>query len=203
MKRGLAVLALFCIVVGLTACTPQGAENASGSPVPVSTQGGAATPPAYLDRVDSNGLIDGKNLAQLTGEMIFACMQEAGWSNLILDADGSISGHVPVEQSAKYDADQAACQAKAAKAYPPAPMSERAIRERYALEVQTRECLIGQGYDISEPPSEQTWVEQFSNSSKGLWLPYWEIFIQSKLNAGAVAALKVKCPDPGERFYRQ
>jgi hypothetical protein len=108
-----------------------------------------------------------------------------------------------VEQSAKYDADQAACQAKAAKAYPPAPMSERAIRERYALEVQTRECLIGQGYDISEPPSEQTWVEQFSNSSKGLWLPYWEIFTQSKLNAGAVAALKVKCPDPGERFYRQ
>jgi hypothetical protein len=190
-------------MVGLTGCAAQGPGRAGEPSSPTASGSVAATPPAYLDRVDSNGLIDGKNLAQLTGEMIFACMQEAGWSNLVLDADGSISGHVPVEQSAKYDADQAACQAKAAKAYPPAPMSDRAIRERYALEVQTRECLIGQGYDISEPPSEQTWVEQFSNSSKGLWLPYWEIFTQSKLNAGAVAALKVKCPDPGERFYRQ
>lgn len=203
MKRYLAAFALVCIVVGLTACTRLGSENASESPTPVSTQQVAATPPAYLDKVDSNGLIDGKTLSQLTGELIFTCMRDAGWNNLVLGADGSVGGHVPPDQSAKYDADQSSCQAKALKAYPPVQMSDRAIRERYALELKTRECLIGQGYDISEPPSEQTWVEQFRDSAKGLWLPYWEVFNQSKLGPAAVAALQVKCPDPANRFYRQ
>jgi hypothetical protein len=196
-QYSLALLGVLCVLDLLTGCTPQGPEGAS-QPSP-----SALHPPAYLDKIDSEGLIAGKTPMQLMGDLTFNCMQDAGWTNLVQDADGSFSGHVPPEQSDKYASDQAECQATVEKAYPTVQMSDRAIRERYALEVETRQCLIEHGFVISEPPSEQTWVEQFVNGGTGLWLPYWEVFNQSTTTAKDEAALKLDCPDPGDRFYRQ
>lgn len=79
-------------------------------------------------------------------------------------------------------------------------MSEEGNRERFAREVETRNCLIKQGYEISEPPSEQAWLEQINAGADGVWLPYWEV-LNTGITKTEEAALKEICPDPADRFY--
>lgn len=163
----------------------------------------AETTPTQVREPDANGLFDGKTRAQASGEMRFKCMQDAGWTQLVLDPDGSISGHVPIEQNDKYYEDEAACVAEMEKVYPLVPMSDRAIRERYGDELKTRECLIAQGYDISEPPSEQAYVEWFTGITDDLWDPYWEVISETNTSEADLVALKQKCPDPAARHYAE
>lgn len=190
-SRFVAIVAL-CSLGVLTSC----AQGSTQTPA-------EQTPSSYTDNVGPDGLINGKTISELSGEVAFECMQDLGWTSLVLGADG-FSGNVPEEQGARYDSDLVVCFAEAEAAYPPVPMSERAIRERYALEVEARFCLIELGYAISEPPSEQAWVEQF-NGGEGelLWLPYAEVFAQANITQSEEAELKTACPDPASRVYSE
>lgn len=193
---GLAVILLST----LAACAPSGGQ-AGATSVATASESSTGAVPAYLAEVDSNGLIDGRTPAQIGGDVAFACMQDKGWSNLVLDPDGSFGGDVPPEQSAKYDGDLEGCFAEAADQYPTVAMSDRAIRERFALEVATRSCLMAKGYQIDEPPSQDTWVSQFATASADIWLPYAQVYARNSIGQTAQAALKVACPDPADRFY--
>lgn len=146
-------------------------------------------------------MVDSLTYSQLAGRYRFACMQERGWTNLTLAPDGGVSGNVPPEQEDKYADDEAACSEATGAQYPVPPMTERAIRERYGYEVQTRECLVAAGYQISEPPSEDAWVAAFLSSADGLWLPYYEVYTQQPVGQAEESSLRERCPDPADRFY--
>lgn len=159
---------------------------------------------SYLQAVDENGLIDGKTVSQLSGQSTYDCLIAAGWVNAVLADNGSISANNPPEQTTQYQSDFERCAEAAATKYPNPPMSDRAIRERYGYELETRDCLITRGYTISEAPSEQAWLDAFHGTgSSTLWLPYFELFTQNNITAEEEARLKQLCPDPADRFYRQ
>jgi hypothetical protein len=190
--------AIACVAISLSAC------SASAKPDTRSDSLHPTTNPdySYLDDLDGNGLLGGRTLPQVLGQTMYDCMVDAGWVNLTLDDDGSFGGDIPPAQSHQYDADAAECQTTVELRYPLPKMSDSAIRERYALELKTRDCLITQGYTISDPPSEQVWIEAFTSSSSKLWLPYFEVFTQTQISAAEEADLKTVCPDPGDRFYK-
>lgn len=115
---------------------------------------------------------------------------------------GADAGAV-VDNVVDWKADEAECRAQGEDAYPIAPPSDRALREQYGYELKLRQCLIAQGYDISEPPSEQTWVEWVNGTTVGMWSPYWEVITETNISEADLAALKVICPEPGVRYYAE
>lgn len=195
--RFLIAGAIACVAISLSACSaPAETHTGSDSPNPTGNPDYS-----YLDHLDGNGLLGGRTVSQVLSQTMYDCMVNAGWVNLTLDDDGSFSGDIPPDQSDQYDADNADCQTTVESKYPLPKMSDSAIRERYALELKTRDCLIAQGYTISDPPSEQVWIEAFTSNPSELWLPYFEVFTQTQVGAAEEAELKTICPDPGDRFY--
>jgi len=187
------------VVGGLSSCS-SGTDSLAESPLTASDVQASPTP-TYLDQVDPDGLIDGKNLTQLTGELVYACLVDRGWAQVQLSDDGGVSANIPEDQSDAYNEDQDACNAEAGARYPFPQVTEKSLRERYALEVENRECLMGEGYTISEPPSVDVWIDQINGSSADVWLPYYEVLTSSDVNTGNLAALYEKCPDPAQRIY--
>ncbi|MCM3658579.1 hypothetical protein M3147_15085 [Agromyces mediolanus] len=180
-----------CGAVFLAACSG-GASTAEGG----STESSGGADAGYLSEVDAEGLLGGRTVSQVLSQAMHECMVDAGWVNLTVADDGSMSGEIPAAQSDQYEEDFGECQAQVELNYPVPEMTESAIRERYAREVGTRDCLIAQGYSISDPPSEQVWVETFTSDPASLWLPYFEVFTQAQLSASDEAQLKAKAQTP-------
>ncbi|QAV70704.1 hypothetical protein ESZ53_09810 [Salinibacterium sp. UTAS2018] len=194
--RRSSLLSLSLVLVGLflvASCAQHDVGQAAGHSVS----------PDATD-VDPDGLVNGKSTFELADEIVDACMSEFGWLP-IEDGPGAGGVTVPEGQGDQYDANLEECVAEASATFPPAPMSERAIRERYSLELEARLCLMQQGYEISEPPSEQAWVEQFAGdiSASPLWLPYFEIITDPAVSQATLAELRVACPGPANRVYAE
>lgn len=187
---------LVLVTALVSACSVGAAASRGDAGDEPSTPGGGY---AYLDQVDANGLIDGLTYSQFFGRKVFDCIVGEGWTTITLKEDGAYGGDVPEEQRDAYDASQDRCQEKVEAMFPTPVMSDRAIRERYGYELKTRQCLITQGYSISEPPSVEVWLEQFKNPQDGLWLPYAEV---GAVGVGASQELRSACPDPADRFYQ-
>lgn len=152
-------------------------------------------PTFTAEDIDANGLIRGLTVSEL-GDVIFTdCIHELGW----VDYDHGI--HVPPQQESDYTTDEQLCSERVESLMPDMQMSEANWRERFQLELKTRSCLIAQGFSISEPPSEQLWVESAQAMAADLWLPYAEISQIQGLKQADLAALLQACPDPGDRFY--
>lgn len=74
---------------------------------------------------------------------------------------------------------------------PPAapPASQALLRGLYELYVEQAACLRDAGYTVSDPPSQDVWVESYSGES---WDPLWEA-----IEAGAdPAEAQRQCPQP-------
>jgi hypothetical protein len=70
------------------------------------------------------------------------------------------------------------------------PLSDEEIRYLYAYNVSVLvPCLADEGYQVSDPPSEQTYLEEFG--TPGAWIPYAEI---SPSSAEELARLGDACP---------
>jgi len=69
------------------------------------------------------------------------------------------------------------------------PLTPELLKGLYAMLVRQADCLREKGYDISNPPSERTWAENYSLDS---WNPLLDV-----RNAGLdVATADGKCPQP-------
>lgn len=185
-------------VGGVSACS---GDDGSVAESPVQAGEVQASPtPTYFDQVGPDGLIDGKTLSQLSGEIAYACISDRGWAQVQLNENGEISGLVPEEQQDAYSEDLDACWAEANARYPFPEVTEDSLRERYALEVETRECLIDEGYTIAEPPSVDVWIDQMNHLDENVWLPYGEIQFSSTFDSTKLPELYEKCPDPATRI---
>lgn len=56
--------------------------------------------------------------------------------------------------------------------------------EEYGRMIETRVCLVSQGFPIPEPPSEEVWVEHFKQLDRNIFLPYFEL--DKLITAGSV-----------------
>jgi len=101
------------------------------------------------------------------------CLRDAGW-DVVADPAGdgfSVNG-LSGEQRPAYIAAEGKCEQQVGPPPPAVPLDEAQIRERYGFLLDARECLIGLGYSISEPPSEEAFLESWAT---GPWSPYNDV----------------------------
>ena len=135
------------------------------------------------------------------GDDLYECISEKGWE-VTLRWDGGVeasSETIPQEQYDLYTADMRQCMAELDQRI--LAMTETEIRAAYRAELATRECLVGLGYDVQEPPSEQTYIDDFFGAR---WTAYGEsnVSIQA-LSDSEWRALNESCPQPSWGFGAQ
>lgn len=107
-------------------------------------------------------------MAQMVG-----CLRQAGWDVVLAPAGDSYQlPNLSGEQRPAFIEADAACQEQVGP--PPAPeeLSEAEIREHYRFLLDARQCLVDLGYSISDPPSEDAFVESWTT---GPWSPFNEV----------------------------
>jgi len=142
-------------------------------------------------------LPEGRSLSS-AGNDLYDCITEKGW-DVTLRWDGGVEAStetIPQEQYNLYDADASACMAELDQRI--LAMTEVEIRAAYQAELATRECLVGLGYDVQEPPSEQTYIDDFFGVR---WTAYGEsnVSIQA-LSDSEWRTLNESCPQPSWGF---
>ncbi|WP_181034349.1 hypothetical protein [Arthrobacter sp. GMC3] len=197
MKRIICITGIL-LAISLTGCTslPSVENPSSGAEQPTEASG----TPDYLAKVDANGLINGRSYAAVVGEATFKCLSEKGWADVELSDTGSIILR-DASKSDSFDKDMQLCSETVNSQYPLPPVTDRALEERYALELTTKDCLNQLGYSITDAPSKKTWVEQMRSGSADIWLPYAELFTNNRISPADEKKIKQTCADPAERVY--
>jgi len=118
---------------------------------------GCATP---VGPATQTPLPQGQSLS-LAGDTLYECIAEKGWPVELLWDGGVLASSetIPNEQWDLYNADADVCRAEVDQRI--LAMTDDEIRAVYQLELVARDCLIAQGYDVEEPPTEQTYVDRF------------------------------------------
>ena len=100
------------------------------------------------------------------------CLADAGW-NVELDGEGGFSAHFTPEQGDAFDAALRSCEAKLGE-HPPVPrLTDAEIRALFDYQAHDlRDCLIGLGYTISEPPTVDEFVDSYYIHP---WHPYTDL----------------------------
>lgn len=119
------------------------------------------------------------------------CLRDAGWKAEVSARPPSVESDYPASQKEAFKRDDRACMKKLGWGPVPPPITRERAEERYQHLVTMRGCLAEQGYDTSEPPSE----EQFVNASlSGLapWNPYLDV--PASMKQAEWEALIAECP---------
>lgn len=102
-------------------------------------------------------------------QQLLACMQEKGW-DVSIGRGGGVTAEYPEEQTDQYEAAQAACGAEI-PSVGDVVLTDEMLNDGYALQVNTLDCLRGEGYDgLSDPPTLQAYIDD-----RGSWTPYGEL----------------------------
>jgi hypothetical protein len=150
------------------------------------TVGCSATEP--ISNVDPSPSADqGINMAR--------CLSAKGWA-VQRDAGGgwsTISG-VPAEQVNQFDSDVVDC--KAEFGYDKKlEITAKQAEGFYDKLVASAECLRGLGFEISEPPSRQAFVETLVGGELPAWAPYSQL-IQMGASRDEFETAEKECPQP-------
>lgn len=167
MKRGLLVaLVLVCSSVLLTACSNE----------PTAAPEAAPTSYADYDRVFADW-----------APAYVECAREFGAAAQQTD-DGGIANPVAAGRPVE-DGLDAECIDRIGPPPSAPPLTPAFLRGYYRLLVEQADCLREHGYTISEPPSEDSWVESYDGYS---WNPLLDVNAQGK-DPGTADGL---CPQP-------
>lgn len=121
-----------------------------------------------------------------------ACLERAGFSAEVDPSEPSLEvGYVAEDQVEAYKAADEACLREIGEPQPPDPPSEAEIRAFYDELLETKGCLEDLGYEISEPPSEDAFVESYLT---GPWHPYSDV---GDVSEAEWERLNRECPQPG------
>lgn len=118
-----------------------------------------------------------------------ACLRAEGFAAVVNDTgDGYTVDVLPEGQRSAFRAAQGTCEDKIGRLPPPQPLSEEAIRAQYRYLLTARECLLGLGYSIGEPPTEDAFVESWET---GPWSPFTDV---GNVGAQEWQELNERCP---------
>lgn len=124
-------------------------------------------------------------------EALADCLRESGWKTEDSNSPPSVYTDFPESQREAFIRDRRACTDELGHGPIPPPVTRERAEERYEHLVKMRGCLADHGYDTSEPPSK----EQFVNASlSGLapWNPYLDV--PPGLKQAEWEALVAECP---------
>lgn len=99
------------------------------------------------------------------------CLRQLGWDAVAHD-DGLEVPSVTAEQREAFMADRDRCHEETGLLPPPELLTEDQIRLVYTHLVGTKACLEAEGYEISEPPSVEQFVEVYYTDT---WHPYGDL----------------------------
>lgn len=117
-----------------------------------------------------------------------ACLQEKGW-DVELGSDDSVQGAIPAQQMDAFQRDNEVC----GRGLIPdkSTFTQEQWSASYAMATETADCLENLGYEVTDRPTLQAYVDIL-----GEWNPYISL-----LDAGVIAppqmpSLERSCPQP-------
>lgn len=131
-----------------------------------------------------------EEFAQISAEWsdrYIACARSFGADAKLLP-NGSINQPVAQGRETRMGLD-AGCLEEVGEPPEAPPLTDQFLRGWYLLLLEQAECLRAEGYAVSEPPSMQEYVENYSGES---WYPLVEILEAT----GDIADAEGKCPQP-------
>jgi hypothetical protein len=154
---------------------------------------GCGIPNAASPTASSSGAaLPGESSLSKTMQAVKECMEDAG---LVVYDDGMgglySEGDLTAAQGELWSSENLRCSDELGLND---PFTEEELRELYALEVKNHQCLLDNGFESPEPPSEQTYVDSWSSGVK----PYDSTDIVFT-NGTFQSASKV-CPSPRWSF---
>ena len=187
-SRGALGAVTIVVLAALNAC--------STSPV-----GGVSTPndstgttPTTLSAQDSEFIQPDSEEALL---FMKKCVEEQGW--IVEDISGGIHIKYRPEQQVEAAAAIRECSKQSLGLAPGEtvpPPSDRQVRDYYQALVNARECLEARGFDLSDPPTLDSYLEK----GIGSWDPYGEVLTSPGMGPSEFNTLTRKCPQP--QLYR-
>lgn len=155
-----------------------GCGSPDSAPTPATSSAGADAP-------------GGSSLSK-TMQAVKECMEDAG---IVVydDGAGGLYGdsNLTAEQSSLWISENNRCSEEAGL---DDPFTDEELRELYALEVENYRCLLDNGFESAEPPSEQTYIDSWRSGVK----PYDSTDVVFS-NGAFQSATKV-CPSPRWSF---
>ena len=106
------------------------------------------------------------------------CMHDAGWTNVVATEVnwGIQDDTVTQEQQGAFNQSRSECEAQVGVAPNELSLTDDQIRLVYRHWVKQKACLEDLGYEISAPPSEDTFVAQAKADKVGAgWSPFAQI----------------------------
>jgi hypothetical protein len=149
------------------ATTTMPSDGSLTSTTTTSPRGPSGPITGYGDFSDQEyGYIDGF----LVSRLVVQCVRDHGFPlRLVPPGDGWSAMDVPPDQNALASSYADACVAGLnLPPYQDASLEQRELFYEYYLVL--RECLIGEGFDVSDPPSKDYFVENYLTEA---WSPYF------------------------------
>lgn len=128
-------------------------------------------------------------------EAMSSCLKDAGW-DVEASADGTYSFYNQSEAAARaFSEVMTACGDK---------HGDRGIPSRddavvwYSHALDTAACLKEAGYEVTDPPSEETYVEDVLERSPDTWVPFQDVIDSAEFaDTAEYQALYARCPQDG------
>lgn len=103
-------------------------------------------------------------------DRLLACFRAEGIETTEIPGGGVELGTEGLSDEA-FQALSERCESQAGPPVIPAPLTDEEARQQYGWELETRECLIEEGFTVVEPASEQQFVEDVM-AQRPSWSPY-------------------------------
>ncbi|XBH20712.1 hypothetical protein V5R04_10790 [Jonesiaceae bacterium BS-20] len=136
-------------------------------------------------------------------QTVAGCVEER--SGFVVDAltDGSLgygSATIPESQWGVVDEVIDEC-SKELTPQPPEMFSVESLEHLYGLQIEARNCYIDLGYDLPEPTSNETFLDEYQ-SGEVFWNVIQDLVVGHRLSEGKAMEIFETCPDPFAFFWR-
>jgi len=102
-------------------------------------------------------------------DAMITCLRQLGWQVNETD-DGGYGVALNGASDDEYFADQRECRDEVG-AEPMADLSQEELRSRYDWRREQYECLIDNGFDVGDPMSYETFVDNYQRTGRAHWDP--------------------------------
>ena len=153
------------VLVMLSSCSA--APESQGPPGPQPSSG-QWVEPAWMAEVRKNN--------EELGSKIASCMADKGWVEE-RQSDGSYSVTLSTaDDGPRYREDRGVCESLVRDdlGIPHRTLDDASFRTMYARTLDTRDCLVAHGVVVSEPPSEDAWIEAIKTGTD-VWAPFNDV----------------------------
>ncbi|QAY71407.1 hypothetical protein [Xylanimonas protaetiae] len=177
-RRFMSVLVATAAMCGVAACS-----------------GGAAPETADVAWTEPGWMAEKRQSEEVYAEAMSSCLKDAGW-DVEASADGTYRFDDQSEAAARaFSEVMTACGDK---------HGERGIPSRedavvwYSHALDTAACLEDAGYEVTDPPSEETYVEDVLERSPDTWVPFQDVIDSADFaNDAEYQALYARCTQDG------